>query len=322
MNILSIRTVIVTITVATSLLWAQGVSDAVTTFTTSFYEESSHLYRSGNGHATAAILATAGDTDQLPSRAGGSSLTPLANGWRDGGLESYTIAFTLDGAAFDSLRTVRAPQAQLQSRYEPRDQLFTLTLGEGDDHYRIDQFSQEAIQHMSATLIGAELSFVSQQLEFDMMVNEIAAEIPVAQADSFEEVESVSRYGVRFRRLFNGGIIRKNLSFVEVWFTREGRLNEVRIRWPQFTADTFVEIRTVNEALLDLTSVLTESVESDMARVANSAVEGVACSWLPEKGSNGEDRIVPHYAFKVSLPVVDEFSPSETRFIDIPAALP
>ncbi|MGL1902509.1 MAG: hypothetical protein OCC49_10260 [Fibrobacterales bacterium] len=322
MNILSIPTIIVTITVATSLVWAQGVSDAVTAFTTTLYDESSNLSRSGSTHATTALLVAAGDADQLSARTGAGSLTPLANGWRDGALESYAVAFTLDGAAFDSLRTVGAPRAQLQSHYSPRDQLFTLSLGDGDDHYRIDQFSQEAIQLRAVTLIGAELSFVSQQLEFDMMVNEVTAEIPVAQADSFEEVESVSRYGVRFRRLFNGGIIRKNLSFVEVWFTHEGRLNEVRVRWPQFTVGTFAEIRTVNEALLDLTSVLTESVGSDMARVANSAVEGVACSWLPEKGSNGVDRIVPHYAFKVSLPVVGEISPSETRFIDIPAALP
>ncbi|MDB5047219.1 MAG: hypothetical protein JWO30_290 [Fibrobacteres bacterium] len=117
-----------------------------------------------------------------------------------------------------------------------------------------------------------------------------------------------TRLDIRFRRIFRGGIVRGNASFLYVGLEQDGRIYKIRAKWPEFIEDGSAERayaqrprRTVNEILSEARSRV-ENIP-DISNNSESIfhpqkgiIESMALAWIPQEES-GRMIIKPGFSF-------------------------
>ncbi|HSW60543.1 MAG TPA: hypothetical protein VLJ60_07060, partial [bacterium] len=129
---------------------------------------------------------------------------------------------------------------------------------------------------------------------------------------------------VRFRRIFNGGIVRGNISKISIKLDPDGSLRNMRIEWPEFqeVADS-LDLMSFEENL----SILVTGLSSDKGthvvlsstatlEIDGYEIDGAAKAWLPVE-KDGEILIIPGMSYKLNVFVTGD-EPVLTKIVDYP----
>ncbi len=316
---------LIIILLATMFLHAQQLNDRVTTFITEFYASEGALHRSGLVTASddlfdgVTVTATLQDVDAV-TRLDAEVKERTVTSWEAGVLPLYAMEYTLTQSALESVIAEQAPLFDYLITFSERQNLFTFTgVSPGGD--TVSAFDTEASLRKANALLKTKLPFLKGKVEFQSELIEKEETLPIIGIDTAQKVETVLGYGVRYRRVFRGGILKRNLSFVEVWFHPNGALNKIEMRWPTFNSSTPKQIITLNESWLSLQFRLADYLGNDMEKLSNVMVKGVSLAWTPSKNEvdgsfNGS--IEPCYSFRLSVPRIDNDMLEELVY-DIPA---
>ncbi|MGL1901655.1 MAG: hypothetical protein OCC49_05935 [Fibrobacterales bacterium] len=295
------KLLILLLTVIISLS-AQQLSPESEAFVVNFYKKGGEQFRSGLKTGQEVQSYTQRATSSYQAFGKGKSKAPSVTSWRGSVVSGYRAEYPLNKASMTRLLAQGVKYRALHVDYDARSKMFRF-LPKQKRKNRVKSYNSKKAQKDAQKILNTQLVALAGELEFETLAQETVSELPIDGSQLSVEKEEIIRYGVRFRRVHNGGIVRLNLSFVEVWFNKYGELEEIKVRWPQFSSTGHYQLKTLNEGLLELQGVLTEDLGSDIEQVANSKVEGIALSWLPVKNNyDGTTSLEPSYSYHVQLP--------------------
>jgi hypothetical protein len=136
-----------------------------------------------------------------------------------------------------------------------------------------------------------------------------------------DRLESVT---LRFQRLFRGGMVRKNASYLDVTLTPQGDITEIEIRWPRFERTgspsntlPFEQIlRHVREEYA-CSPALQDPENRAATRVPRRAhVKGAAFAWFPLSNEHDQEIISPCLSFMGEVTMEDDVA--VPRYVDAP----
>jgi hypothetical protein len=111
----------------------------------------------------------------------------------------------------------------------------------------------------------------------------------------------ISEYHLRFRRLFLGGIVRYNLSYVYVNLMGDGTLKEIEVKWPRFVGLGKKETPIEPDSILAQASNYFTNIpkivgKKDTLAALSGEISGMAFAWdYVEEG--GDVLLTPCYSF-------------------------
>ncbi len=302
-----------------STLFAQQMSNSTNTFVSNFYKGKSVKHRSGvvkeiskfntlhNDLTIPDIIESEGDDDET-------------NIWHAKKMKVFNAKYSLKKNRLLKKFIKNNSEYPFNISYDNESHIFTLT-AQTPITERAVAFDENDALSKSNDIINNYLPFIKNKIEFETFAFEEMAHMTEENVSGQNENSEVIEYGVRYRRIFKGGIVRKNLSFVELWYTADGTLKKIEFRWPQFKAKKKFKAITINEAWLQAIEKLNDLCDNNMELVANSIFKGVALAWVPLK--DGEikgkrSKVIPSFSFRVEIPAYEE-NAKEVIFIDIPA---
>ncbi|MDB5102622.1 MAG: hypothetical protein JWP91_311 [Fibrobacteres bacterium] len=116
-----------------------------------------------------------------------------------------------------------------------------------------------------------------------------------------------STLDLRYRRIFRGGLVRGNASFVYLRMNHDGKIIKVRAKWPVFKANPAVSALYSGRAKRSLDEVVSEarSYVENIPDISNStaqrrpvkgSLDGLALAWILDT-QNGKILITPGFSF-------------------------
>jgi hypothetical protein len=125
---------------------------------------------------------------------------------------------------------------------------------------------------------------------------------------------------LRYRRIFNGGIVLGNISYVDVTFSPDGELIGIEAKWPTFEKVRDDSIVDVLQALDAAQTVFSKSsggiLDSIPVEPISVNIEGVANAWNFKKDKDGTTMLTP--CLSVIGKVTFTNGKSVPKFIQIP----
>ncbi|MGL1937073.1 MAG: hypothetical protein OCD01_18745 [Fibrobacterales bacterium] len=305
-------------------LSAQQLSPESEAFITDFYQNEGKQHRSGLEAAQEIDTYTQLGSGAYQAIPQSDSKVLSVGAWRKSVVSGYRAEYALDKTSMTQLLSQGGGKLTVNVGYDSHSKMFHFSPKEKRKGV-VKLFSSKDARRHAEVILTTQLSAFADELEFETIAHETMAQLPINASLVAEETEEVVRYGVRFRRVHNGGIVRFNLSFAEVWFDRGGNLEEIKLRWPEFTPKGEYQLQTLNEGLFELQGVLTEDLGANLGEVANSKVEGIALSWLPVKNPiDGVITLEPSYSYQVKIPLQAQSKngkKSRVKYYDIRARL-
>ena len=133
----------------------------------------------------------------------------------------------------------------------------------------------------------------------------------------------VTNYTLRFARVFEGGVVFRNISYVKVILDGRGKLMAVKIKWPVFSEMESLaqsRLRSETEAMREMQSFCERGNHLELLgltteQVKVTSVTGAARGWLPLRKDGGMV-LTPAYSFSVDIDSGNGTGPS--RFVDVP----
>lgn len=80
--------------------------------------------------------------------------------------------------------------------------------------------------------LNSMLSFCKYSTKYQFKFLE--DEIEYDNYEAYYKNGNLFKMNIRFRRLFHGGVVRKNLSYIEVMYNLNGEVEKVKVKWPKF----------------------------------------------------------------------------------------
>lgn len=125
---------------------------------------------------------------------------------------------------------------------------------------------------------------------------------------------------INFRRVFRGGIILDNISFINISLNAYGNVTSIKIKWPRFKQINNTKLaislpNALNYAKIDYTETSKAENGEELATVLDFEIKSVAQVWH-QIVNNGALRISPCYSFK-STAVLDNGQTADD-ILDVP----
>lgn len=142
--------------------------------------------------------------------------------------------------------------------------------------------------------------------------------------ESVEGNKYITSLSLRLRRIFKGGVITRNFSYIYVKVDGWGNLSEIKICWPVFVENSLIESRK----MISTKSVLSKArdISENMPKFKfNDGKEGivktvnlidVACAWAPQNGDYENNILVPSMSFIQNIVFKDGYS--FHKYLEIP----
>ena len=124
---------------------------------------------------------------------------------------------------------------------------------------------------------------------------------------------SIESIDVNFRRIFLGGIVLGNTSYVSVTLDGNGNVTSIQFKWPKFKHIKDENSRiTMSHALTQINIILDRSISTGKLKSGN--IKGTALGWNTLVTDNGLI-ISPCYSFHTVVDIDDE---DPNQFINVP----
>ncbi|MBN1981123.1 MAG: hypothetical protein JW795_06305 [Chitinivibrionales bacterium] len=143
---------------------------------------------------------------------------------------------------------------------------------------------------------------------------------------SNDEVERINNivayYTVRFRRIFDHGIVLGNVSYVSLTVDGDGNLCTMEVKWPTFKKIQKAESAINLDVAIDSASAAYSEAfeaerEGERVYSLKANIEGVSLGWTPLFSDKGPlDILTPCYAFKAIMSLSN--NESTPNFIEVP----
>ncbi|MGL1934207.1 MAG: hypothetical protein OCD01_04275 [Fibrobacterales bacterium] len=309
------KKIIITLVTLSALGFSQEFNQNVSDFVAGFYNKNTEKHRSGQvlsnkklfeGVETDFVIEDFEETEEL-YQLDNSDVTH----WKERELPEYRLNFNANKRLLKRFKKKKYDDFEIQ--YDSSDKVCIVT-PKVPMVAKWKKFSERKANRFADRILRKKFAFLKGKIEFSNSIKE---------TESIDEsgAERVVKYGVRYRRIFRKGILRKNISFVEVWFDASGSLEKIELRWPKFRSKQRYEAVTINEAWLGARDELISIVHGDLGALANIQVTGISLAWMPIKESEDDQTvglISPCYSFMVQFPEESEFAQKE-MLIDVPA---
>jgi hypothetical protein len=140
--------------------------------------------------------------------------------------------------------------------------------------------------------------------------------------DDFYNQEHISGIYIRFRRLFQGGIVRRGISKVVVKLDPDGSLRSLKSKWPEFKENKAVEnkisyCKSINDLVDELANNNKAHLVGNMTtwEIDEYNLSGAAKAWIPVYDSNENVILIPSISYIVEVYFGEHLT---TRILDYP----
>ena len=178
---------------------------------------------------------------------------------------------------------------------------------------------QEIIWHNPPNLTKKELikkavEIIREQLpKFQGLVEYQTYEI---EYEAIRGEKVITMLSVRLRRIFKGGIVTRNISYIYVTLDGWGNLYEIRIRWPIFVErkllrnDELISITTAHKKALKISEDMPQYKfnTGEYVSVKDVNLTGMACTWALLDGKYDSNIIVPSFSYIQKITLENDFT--------------
>ena len=228
--------------------------------------------------------------------------------------------------ATDEYRVLYAESRPLMERFignRFHDKKYTLTYDDYFHEYKIafknetasagQALSIEDLRKESDKYVRTVLPFLKDKIEFDN--NRIDYQNEKIQSALF-----------LYRRIFKGGIVKLEVSKVEIVLNAQGTLQAITIKWPFFkkaedvpsseTVGTYEGNNAAVREVLNRHSIATKWGTQDTLHATGAEIIGMAFGWFPAEMKDGTILLTPSYSYSAKVKYRDnvELNP----LIDVP----
>ena len=299
-----------------------GRSTNVSNFIDSHYIGKTHGYRSGDIDGTEMIAKLQKNKNNLDKQIIGDSTDDqqIKKEWMDINLPEFAIDENPSKCPIrkiiDVLSTVFEVKANSGCEFTllQKPTLFPI-------NYNTPISSDKAIK-IADQLISNILPKMDSYLEFHNISTEYVN-------------DSLTSYTLRYRRIFHGGIICGNVSYVDLFISNTGVLTRIDIKWPQLIRKeaTLSKDGTVGNkkviSLIESAAQIEGALQAQFSHIKKIAgenstdvnaqigeIKGVSFAWKKVEGENGQFILTPCYSYLSEIKYDD--SHVESIILDVP----
>ncbi len=227
-----------------------------------------------------------------------------SNVWRSDYAGSYVISdYQMDAQMLEFLRKNMAKSGLTIEKYTSGDSTYHFQAPKKElDVSKLPHSSMDELKETARLAVKKHLKAFKGKIEYDNY------ELTTVDFNNSKKVSSLS---IRFRRIFNGGIILRDASYVYLVLNGLGELEEIKIKWPTLVPSN-ESIRTIplknglNQAVQyyeKLPQATSNNTKFPVVNVKDVEITSAALGWLPHPNEDGTDMLLPVYSFigKVAL---------------------
>ncbi|HEX3019996.1 MAG TPA: hypothetical protein VHP36_06825 [Chitinispirillaceae bacterium] len=303
-NILMIHIILVSV----GLVFSKNsvrLNPSVVNYVDSFEKRSTNGHRSGLIHGEDMTFDKSYDkSDLIKENWCSESGNNISNVWRSNYAGSYVISnYQMDPQMLKFLQKKMAKSGLTVEKYTSGD--FTYHFQAPKKELNISKLPYSGIDELKETVRSAvkkHLKAFEGKIEYD--------NYELTSVD-FANSKKVTSLGIRFRRIFNGGIILRDASYIYLVLNGMGELKEISIKWPTLvpaneTIRTIPFKKGMDQAVQyynNLPQATSNNVEHPIVNVKDVEITSAALGWLPHPNEDGVETLLPVYSFigKVAL---------------------
>jgi len=278
-------------------------------------------HRTGLLNGSDQLFADKNTVMKFPKELESEEMPDNLNGWFTNNLPDFKVVYptissdiskfykkNLNSSALDIEKTEDNGEVWVIERSDQSEDIVRQKLWKSPPSLSLDDLKKAGIK-----IVRKYLGQFSGKIEYENYEVEY---------EGIEGKQVITEVSIRFRRIFNGGAILRNVSFLYVTLDGYGEVRRIKIKWPTFEkiANEAKSTNTINKALLKASEISENqgpyrSSNGESIYITNILLTGMARGWLIVP--NGEDQIItPAYSFiqKAVLGNGDE----SYRYLDIP----